>query len=337
VKTRAPRTLGARLARDAGVCMATSLLLFAGVTLLALWLDLRDDTASGGESAFVELIEQVGWATLIAAPLATAFAVLSARWAARRATARLDELIARLARGLNALLARIEQGIAAQRRFAADVSHELRTPLAVIINALEVARARPRSQTQWVDVADQALDEARRLAGLVEALLHVARPRPERADAGVVELSEVFAPLAARWKERAPGLKLQLHAAPGLVLRADARALDIVFENLLSNALVHAHAQGSVRIDARVAGAGVRITVEDDGPGVPPAERQRVFAAFARGAHAADLDGTTPGVGLGLAIVRRIVEAGNGRIFIDDAGQAGARFVIEFGGVVGAG
>ena len=353
------RTLGARLAWDAGLCMAASLLLFAALTLLLLYLDLRHDGpgSAGAESAFVELIEQIGWATLIAAPLATAFAVATARWAARRATVRLDALISsaaridvdsidarlpespesgqddeigELAHSLNSLLARIEQGIAAQRHFAADVSHELRTPLAVIINAIEVARRRDRSAHEWTQLVDQTLGDARRMAGLVEALLHVARPDEGAHDSAVIGMHEVFEPLAARWKLRAPGLHLQLDAAPGLAVRADARALEIVFDNLVSNAVTHARPDGQVRIVAQQAGPVVRIAIEDDGPGVPEAERRHVFEAFARGAHAADRDAARPGVGLGLAIVRRIVEASQGRIFIDESCTSGARFVMEF-------
>jgi two-component system, OmpR family, sensor kinase len=353
---RARNTLGTRLAWDAGLCMAASLLLFAAVTLLSLYLDMRHDGtgSAGSESAFVELIEQLGWASLIAAPLATAFAVLTARWAARRATARLDALIAsaagidldsidarlpepaeddeigQLARALNSLLARIDSGIAAQRQFAADASHELRTPLAVIINALEVARRRDRTAPQWEAVADQVLGDAQRMAGLVQALLHVARPDEARGGSTAITLAEVFESLAARWKLHAPGLALHFDAAPALAVCADARALEIVFDNLLSNAVAHARPQGQVRIVARREGELVRIAIEDDGPGVPPAEQRRIFEAFARGAHAADRDAARPGVGLGLSIVRRIVEASQGRIFVDEGCASGARFVIEF-------
>ena len=350
------RTLGTRLARDAGLCVAASFVVFAGVALLVLFLDLRDEAAfnAGGKTAFEELIEHVLWAAGVAAPIATALAVFSVRRAAQRATARVDALISsaaainadsigvrvpesgevdeigQLARTLNALLVRIEQGVAGQRQFAADASHELRTPLAAIITAIEVARAQDRSAAQWVQVADQCLGDARRMVELVEALLHITRPVVDAGEQPAVELHAVLTPLAARWKLRAPHVDVRLEVAPGIALHADARALEIVFENLVSNAVAQSRQGGTVRIAASNSGSVVRIAVEDEGPGIPQGERQHIFTAFARGAHAADLDGANPGFGLGLSIVRRIVEASHGRIYVDDAFHAGARFVMEF-------
>jgi two-component system, OmpR family, sensor kinase len=350
------RTLGTQLARDAGLCVAASMLVFAGVALLVLFLDLRQDTTLGadGSTSFEELIEHLLWATLVAAPIATALAVFSVRRVARRATARVDALISsaaaidvdsigvrvpesgagdeidHLARTLNALLGRIEQGVAAQRQFSADASHELRTPLAAIINALEVARAQDRSVAQWVHVADQCLNDARHMVELVEALLHTTRLVMDPREHPAIELHAVLAPLAARWKLRAPHVVVQLDVATHIALHADARALEIVFENLVSNAVAQSRRGGTVRIRATNSGSIVRIAVEDEGPGIAQGERQHIFRPFARGAHAADLDGASPGFGLGLSIVRRIVEASHGRIFVDDAFHAGARFVIEF-------
>ena len=362
MKTTPRRTLGTRLAWEAGWGVMASCLVFVAVASLVLFLDLREDASLGadGSSSFEELIEQVLWAALVAAPIATALAVVCVRRAAQRATARVDALISsaaaisvdslgvrvpesgesdelgkgdeidQLAQTLNALLERIERGVTAQRQFAADASHELRTPLAVIINALEVARARDRSPAQWASVADQILGDARRLAELVEALLHVARPVTGPAEPSAVELQAVLAPLVARWKQRAPHVDVQLDVAPHMALHADARALEIVFDNLVSNAVAQSRSGGTVRVVAADVGGVTRIAVEDEGPGIPSGERERIFKTFSRGTHAADLDGARPGVGLGLSIVRRIVEASQGRIFIDDAYHAGARFVMEF-------
>jgi two-component system, OmpR family, sensor kinase len=353
------RTLGTRLAWEAGWSVMASLLVFVAVASLVLFLDLREDAALGadGSSSFDELIEQLLWAALVAAPIAMALAVVCVRRAAQRATARVDALISsaaaisvdslgvrvpesgqldesdeidQLAQTLNALLARIELGVTAQRQFAADASHELRTPLAVIINALEVARARDRSPAQWAGVADQTLCDARRLAEMVEALLHVARPVTGPVEPSAIQLQAVLAPLVARWKQRAPHVDVQLDLAPHMALHADARALEIVFDNLVANAVAQSRRGGTVRVVAADVGGVTRIAVEDDGPGIPSGERERIFKTFSRGIHAADLDGARPGVGLGLSIVRRIVEASQGRIFIDDAYHAGARFVMEF-------
>jgi signal transduction histidine kinase len=133
-----------------------------------------------------------------------------------------------------------------------------------------------------------------------------------------------------RWKLRAPNVQLQIEAPANLTLHVDARALGIVFDNLVSNAVAQVRGGGTVRIQAGAAGSVIRIAVEDQGPGIAPGERHDIFKAFARGAHAADLDGARPGFGLGLSIVRRIVEASRGRIFVDEDYQRGARFVMEF-------
>jgi two-component system, OmpR family, sensor kinase len=355
MKKSSRRTLGTRLAWEAGLCVAASLVVFVAVALLVLYADLRADGALGadGGTPFEELIEQLLLATLVSAPIATALAVFSVRQAARRATARVDALIAtaaainvntigtrvaesgdsdeigQLARTLNALLERIEQGIAAQRQFAADASHELRTPLAAIITALEVALTRERSPSHWAQVADQTLGDARRMAELVEALLHVTRPVANAGEHAAIELHAILAPLAARWKLRAPQVQVHVDVATRIALHADARALEIVLDNLVSNAVAQSRDGGSVRVHASDNGRVVRIAVEDEGPGIAQGERELIFKAFARGAHAADLHGATPGVGLGLSIVKRIVEALHGRVFVDDAYHPGARFIVE--------
>jgi two-component system, OmpR family, sensor kinase len=353
---RTRRTLGTQLAWEAGLCVAASFLVFVGVALLVLFVDLRHDSTLGVERGvlFDELTEQLLWAAAVAAPIATALAVYSVRRAARRATARVDALITsaaainvdniavrvpesgdddeigQLARTLNALLARIEHGVAAQRQFAADASHELRTPLAAIINALEVARSQVRSAAQLEQVTDQCLHDARRMVELVEALLHITRPAVDTQVQPATELQAVLLPLVQRWRQRAPKVQLHIEAPAHLALHVDARALDIVFDNLVSNAVAQLRGGGTVRIRAGDAGAVIRIAVEDEGPGIAPGERHDIFKAFARGTHAADLDGARPGFGLGLSIVRRIVEASHGRIFVDAAYQRGARFVMEF-------
>jgi signal transduction histidine kinase len=349
------QTLGTQLAREAGLCVAASVTVFAAVILLLLFLDLGESGA-----VFGELIEQVLLAGAVAAPLATALAVFTVRRAVQRATARVDGLIStaaavtvdsvgvrvgetgtgdeidQLAQTLNALLARIEQGVAAQRQFAADASHELRTPLAAIITALEVARAQDRSADHWAQLADRCLADARRMVELVEALLHITRASVDLREQPPIELQTVLTPLVERWRLRAPQVQLQVQlqgrhqGTEHIALHVEARALEIVFENLVANAVAQTRPGGVVRIQAVEHAAGIRIAVEDEGPGIPLGERQRIFTAFTRGAHAADLEGAPPGLGLGLSIVRRIVQASHGRIFIDDSYRAGARFVMEF-------
>jgi two-component system OmpR family sensor kinase len=348
-------TLGRRLALRIAASTTICLVLFTAIAVV-VWM-LVDDGVSGEiESPRGELIEQLVTAILIATPLGILTTTLAARWLTRRATERIDGVIATAARvsandltarlpvsdandelddlstGLNRMLARIELGVVGQRQFAADASHELRTPLTAVKTELEVARSRSRTPDEWERVADRALRELDQMSALIEALLQLARIDAGARERTAVALGDViervrerFAPTGA-----ARGITIEPTVAPELFAVADAAALEIAIGNLTANAIAHSPDRGVVALAAERDGSELRIDVADQGAGVPIDQRARIFEPFTRSEiPAADRRVAGAGVGLGLAIVRRIAEAHDGRIEVSDARGGGAQFTLR--------
>ncbi|HZV26962.1 MAG TPA: ATP-binding protein, partial [Acidothermaceae bacterium] len=235
--------------------------------------------------------------------------------------------VARLARTMNQMLDRLEAASVAQRGFVADASHELRGPLATIRAQAEVALAHPES-TDWSRTLIEVNDEARRLGDLVEDLLLLAhadeRGLPRGADD--VDLDELVLAEAARLHgSGAKKIAVEIHQ-PARV-RGSALRLERALRNLGDNATRHAATQ--IRLDLRVDRGRARVTVVDDGPGIAPDDRARVFDRFTR--LDAARDRPSGGNGLGLAISREIVRAHGGDVTITDppAGGPGVALVID--------
>ena len=216
--------------------------------------------------------------------------------------------------------------------FVASVSHELRTPLAqlrMFTETLLLGRVRSEQERRRsLEILDQ---EARRLTHLVDNLLYVARgernPQPLTLElvelAPVVrEIAESFAPLA-----QSSGTRVELSLQEGVRARVDRGALRQILLNLLDNAVKYGPAGGTVALAVEPVASGVRIRVDDEGPGVPHAERARVWERFARLGR--DLESAVAGSGIGLAIVRDLVVAHGGSCRIEDAPAGGARFLVE--------
>jgi signal transduction histidine kinase len=216
--------------------------------------------------------------------------------------------------------------------FVASVSHELRTPLAQIrmfTETLLLGRVRSDlERRRSLEILDQ---EARRLTHLVDNLLYVARGErstqpltPELLELApaVREVAESFAPLAL-----AAGVTVEPALEAGLSARVDSGALRQILLNLLDNAIKYGPAGGRVTLGLERAGPLARIRVDDQGPGVPVSERERVWERFTRLDR--DVDSAIAGSGIGLAIVRDLVAAHGGASRIEDAPGGGARFVVE--------
>jgi signal transduction histidine kinase len=222
--------------------------------------------------------------------------------------------IHRLAVTLNDMLHRLDAARARQRAFVADAAHELRSPLTNMRTELEVAQ-RLADDTDWPALADDLLTDVHRLSRLVDDLLLLARAddaatRALPAPAEPVELGELLGEVAARY----PAVRYERPADP-LPTTGDRDALARVVANLLDNAV--RHAEKRVVLSATADGAYQRISVCDDGPGIPAADRQRVFHRFTRldDARARDAGGS----GLGLAIVRELVRRHHGTVTLGDA------------------
>jgi signal transduction histidine kinase len=234
--------------------------------------------------------------------------------------------IGRLASTMNAMLGRLDATATRQRQFVSDASHELRSPVAAIRTSLEVAR-RSADRANWPAVADAALAEESRLEALLDDLLLLAAQDENGATAvhpKPVNLS-ALATVEARRPRRVP-VEVVHWPADGKPLElAAGDELAHAVSNLVDNAA--RYATSAVQITLSCYEDTVRIVVDDDGPGIPPADRERVFERFTR----LDDSRARPqgGSGLGLAVVRAIVTRHHGQIRIEDSPLGGARLVME--------
>ncbi len=236
--------------------------------------------------------------------------------------------VARLASTLNQMLGRLDDAATRQREFVADASHELQSPLASLRARLEVALAHPGS-TDWSEVADGVSRDTDRMEGLVRDLLLLAREDESGADAGrhrhdvLVDLDTVV--LEEARAPSPPGVALDLSGVSAAPVRGDPAELARLVRNLLDNA--EGHAASTVAVTLVSDGAQVRLTVTDDGPGIPAERRDEVFARFTRldpdRSRGGPEDRRRGGTGLGLAIVRSIAVGHRGQVRIEDAQPGG--------------
>jgi signal transduction histidine kinase len=235
-----------------------------------------------------------------------------------------EDEIPRLARTLNEMLDRIDEGQRLQRQFVSDASHELRSPLAVIRQSAEIAKAYP-DRVDITTLADDVLGESHRLEGVVTALLLLARLEgAEPRDQEVIDLDDLVLAEVAR-AEKVDGLRMDVTGVGAGQVRGSTVLLGQVVRNLLANA--RRHAASTVTITLRQVDGTVELRVADDGPGIAAADRARVFDRFVRldDARARDEGGS----GLGLAIVRKIVDSAGGSVEIDDSAAGGACFTVR--------
>lgn len=247
--------------------------------------------------------------------------------------------VAHLATTMNAMLERLEDASVRQRRFVSDASHELRTPVASIRTGLEVALLHPGA-ADWEAVARDALVEDERLERIVADLLLLARldERPELLDAQRVDLDldDVVRAEAARVRPGAVTVVVTACAPARVAGRPEE--LDRLVAHLVDNAVRHARSRVEVALHALPAEAGgpggsgarpplAQVVVADDGPGIPPADREAVFERFGRLDEGRARD--AGGAGLGLAVVRRIAEHHGGGVQVTDGPLGGACFVVD--------
>jgi signal transduction histidine kinase len=232
-----------------------------------------------------------------------------------------DDEIAELAQTMNAMLDRIEGSADQQKRFMSDASHELRSPVASIKTQLETALMHPE-HADWQGVARTVLTEDERLESLVGNMLALARlEEGQRPTAIEVDLDDVVHEEAAR-PSRVPIDRSGVLAGRVMGVRTE---LISVVRNLLDNGVRHATSRVRVRLVTH--GRTVRLEVDDDGPGVEPEARAKVFERFARLEEGRSRD--AGGSGLGLALTKRIVEAYDGSVFVETSDLGGASFVVE--------
>ena len=212
------------------------------------------------------------------------------------------------------------------------MSHDLRTPLATILGnavTLEHADELDLSAEERRSMARTLAAKAQRLTALITDLLDMDRltrgalePRlaPEEL-AGVIER-------AVRDAEQLAGRTVELHLVPAVVM-VDRSMVERIVDNLLENAAKHTPGDVVIRVRSVPVGTGAEIVVEDDGPGIPPDQRDRLFRPFERGSSSNE---QSPGVGLGLSLVARFAELHGGRAWVDEAPGGGAAFHVILAG-----
>jgi two-component system sensor histidine kinase PrrB len=243
-----------------------------------------------------------------------------------------------LASSFNAMLARLgrsaadrERALAATRRFAADAGHELRTPLTSVQATLSTLRRHPELEAERrAAMVQDALDQQRRMVDLLEGLQALARGDAGPLEHTDVDLADLVDGVVTAAAERHPELALSaaLPETP-VIVEGWEPGLRLLVENLVSNAARHGRADGGGRVEVTLldatGGAGPVLHIDDDGPGVPPDERERIFAPFAR------IDGADrPGSGLGLALVAQQAGHHGAGVQVEDAPLGGARFTVRF-------
>ena len=249
-------------------------------------------------------------------------------------TARIDPAglgpeLTRLAIAFNGMLGRVAVVVDGQRAFIGRASHALRTPLASILTQAEVALLRERDPESYRATLEAIASASRDAAQLANGLL--ALTRAEGAAPGPnedVSLGEVAGELERLFRPRAEakGLRLELTAPPGSSVRVTRARLREVLDVLLDNAVLYTPAGGTVRFAARFEGNELVLEVGDSGPGIKPEERARVFERFFRGSAAEGVAGS----GLGLSVVKALVEAEGAQVELGDAPEGGALVTLRF-------
>ncbi len=231
----------------------------------------------------------------------------------------------RLAITLNSMLDRLESAAVSQRRFIADASHELKSPIAAMRTMLEVAEQTP-DFNDWDTLVSDLMAEDQRLERLVGDLLTLARA-DERATPGhheEIDLDQIVGVEAESAHARYPSITIDSTRLRPMRMRGDARALGRLFSNLLENA--YRHAGSSISLSSAATNGEFVVTVSDDGPGIPPNERERVFERFVRLDEARSRD--EGGTGLGLAVARAIARSHNGDVRVVDS-ETGATLEVR--------
>jgi signal transduction histidine kinase len=241
-----------------------------------------------------------------------------------------------LASQFNRLLDENDRLVTQVRDVTNDIAHDLRTPLQRMQGRLEAALAAPATPPETRRVLEAVSGESGRLLEIFNGLLQLAKlesdelrrsMQPLAIETLVREIGELYAPLADE-----AGLRLVVHAEPGLVIAADRELLAQAIANLLDNALKYGAGGAAIELDARKSPGGVEITVADHGAGIPEAERERVIGRLVR----LDASRGIPGTGLGLSLVAAVARLHGGALRLED-NQPGVRAGLALCATPGAG
>jgi signal transduction histidine kinase len=222
----------------------------------------------------------------------------------------------------------LETRIQRDARFASSVSHELRSPLTTLATASELLeKQRVDFPERMRPAVDALASDVKRFQRLVQELLELSRAEAD-VDAATEEPVRL-AELARHHQSASDGSGFAVQIAPDVsdaALLTDKLRLDRVVTNLVENARTHGGGVTALTVDRK--GNRVQICVDDSGPGIPAAERERIFERFYRGA-VSGRRGSGSGTGLGLALVAEHIRVLGGEVRVDEAPHGGARFIVE--------
>ena len=239
-----------------------------------------------------------------------------------------DELD-RLSLNINLMLDRIHELMDGLRQVSGDIAHDLRTPLGRLQQRLETARRREDDVEGLRAALDDAIAETQRLIDTFNALLRIAQIEAgaRRAQFADVDLTQLVQTVHEAYESVAEDRRQTLAAtvAPGIAIRGDRHLLTQLCANLVENAIRHAPEGTPITLGLAREDGAVALAVADRGPGIPEAERDRVFRRFYR----LEQSRTTPGSGLGLSLVKAVADLHSATIRLVDNGP-GLRVVVRF-------
>ncbi|HEU5452294.1 MAG TPA: HAMP domain-containing sensor histidine kinase [Terriglobales bacterium] len=243
--------------------------------------------------------------------------------------------VAPLTAAMKAMLSTLRAAFEQQRDFTANAAHELKTPVAILKSTLQSLVQQPRSEEAYRAGINDALADLARLETLLHSLLRLARAEQRAAQGtqGEVSAVDVVATCESAIVRLAPfarsrSVRVVLAAGDDpIFVHADSEDLEIIWTNLIENAIRYAPAESEVEITGARRNGSARITVRDSGPGVPPEDVPHIFDRFHRGDRSRSRE--SGGYGLGLAITRTLIDAYGGSITFSPAEGGGACFVVE--------
>jgi heavy metal sensor kinase len=291
-------------------------------------------------------------------PLTIAAAITGGYWLMRRALKPVDEItrsaeritsrnlgerlpgtrtgdeLERLSVALNRMIARLEESFLYVSRFTADASHELRTPLTILRGELEAAAGQPHVALELRETIGSALEETERLSRIVESLMAISRldAGEARMESGILDLAELAASTTEQMRLLAEDkdVALRCESEERVGVEGDRARLKQVIVNLVDNAIKYTPAGGLVGMNVRASNGRAMLEVRDNGVGIPAEALPHIFERFYRVDKARSRQ--MGGSGLGLSIVKAIVEAHGGQIRVESLEGKGSRFLVDLPG-----
>lgn len=240
-----------------------------------------------------------------------------------------------LTESMTQMLARLEHSFEQQREFVGNAAHELKTPVAVLKSTLQSLLQRPRSSEEYRNGLQASLQDLDRLEQLLQRMLRLARAErwshdAQRRELDVIDINSTCEEAVERIRSLAQARSTVIHLATNgpVPFRADPEDLQLVWTNLLENAVRHSPEGASIEVVVAHDGAKAQVTVQDHGVGISPGDLPRIFDRFYRGDPSRTR--ATGGFGLGLAIVKALVEAYGGTVAAESDLGTGTRMKVEF-------